>query len=301
MAEPAYVPVLTQESSPLVSPHRIGKEALDPAILDRRTTHLPGLDETGLPIRTMSIAGLEGKLSARILSKDMSGPATRVVRFEGGWGTGAAGVFTADVSLLVLKGHVRIGGETLGRHDFARMPRRGLVPGIRAEDGTLALLLTGAPVAYDTTSGGIASAVEIVREGDIPWERQPRQSRRLIKPLDATGSGEFWLGASVEWSSGDDDPWHRHPVAEEVFVLEGAITISELGADGPESYMYKPGGYVWRPAGILHCGPGSAAAETAITFHHTSGDLETEWVDERGVIVPPTGETATSPGSILEG
>ncbi len=36
-----------------------------------------------LPSRATSIAGLEGRLVAPILSKDLSGPATRLVTFEG--------------------------------------------------------------------------------------------------------------------------------------------------------------------------------------------------------------------------
>jgi len=272
---------------------------MDPAIVDRRTTHLTGVDEAELPVRTMSIAGLEGKLAARILSKDMSGPATRIVRFEAGWGSGAAGAFTATVSLLVLSGQIRIGSELMGQYEFVDIPKRCLVPGIRADGGTKALLLTGAPVAYDTTSGGMAGAIEIVRPGEIPWEAQPRQGGRFIKRLASTESGDSWLSGSVEWS-GDDGPWHRHPVGEEVFVLDGAITISEFGEHGPQTHTYRPGGYVWRPAGLLHAGPGSSATETVIAFHHTSGCLETEWVEEQISLAPTAGEALADRDSLPE-
>jgi len=272
---------------------------MDPAVVDRRTTHLPGVDEAELPVRTMSIAGLEGKLAARILSKDMSGPATRIVRFEAGWGSGAAGAFTANVSLLVLSGQVRIGNDLVGQYDFAHIPKRCVVPGIRAEDGTKAVLLTGAPVAYDTTSGGVAGAVEIVRPGEIPWEAQPRQSGRFVKRLASTDSGDSWLSGSIEWSA-DNGPWHRHQAGEEVLVLDGAMTISELGEHGPQTYSYGPGGYVWRPAGLLHAGPGSSATDMAIAFHHTSGALETEWVDEQGLPIPTAGDDLGDQDSLPE-
>lgn len=39
-----------------------------------------------LPSRAVFIAGLEGRLAARILSKDLSGPAIRLVTFEGDLG-----------------------------------------------------------------------------------------------------------------------------------------------------------------------------------------------------------------------
>jgi len=272
---------------------------VDPAIVDRRTTHLPGIAEADLPVRTMSIAGLEGKLAARILSKDMTGPATRIVRFQGDWGSRTAGAFTADVSLLVVSGRVRIGEEILDQHDFAYVPQRCEVPGIRAEDGTLALLLTGGPVSYDTTSGGISGAVEVVHSGDIPWETQRHQSGRLVKRLSSTGRGDSWLNGWIEWS-GAGGPWHRHPVDEEVFVLDGSITLSELGDQGPEAYTYLPGGYVWRPADILHAGPGSSVTDMAITFHHTSGDLETECVDDQNIPTPYADDLPTVPNSHLE-
>ncbi|HDH03494.1 MAG TPA: hypothetical protein ENH15_04535 [Actinobacteria bacterium] len=272
---------------------------MDPAIVDRRTTHLPGVDEAGLPVRTMSIAGLEGRLATRVLSKDMSGPATRIAKFEGSWGSGATGAFTADVSVLVLNGRLRIGAQSIGQYDFAHIPQRCMVPGIRAEDGTMALLLTTAPFSYDTTSGGMAGAVEIVRATEIPWEAQPCQEGRFVKRLASTRQGDSWLSGSVDWS-GDDGPWHRHAVAEEMVLLDGELTISELDGRGPQTHTYLPGGYVWRPAGILHAGPGSSAEGKAIAFHHTSGVLETEWVDEQSMPVPSTDQGQNEPDSHAE-
>lgn len=39
-----------------------------------------------------------------------------------------------------------------------------------------------------------------------------------------------------------------------------------------------PGTYFFRPAGVLHDGPGSHCDDTMLAFHRTFGDLSTEWV-----------------------
>ena len=39
------------------------------------------------------------------------------------------------------------------------------------------------------------------------------------------------------------------------------------------------GTYFFRPAGVLHCGPGSHCDDTMLAFHRAFGDLSTEWVD----------------------
>lgn len=70
---------------------------MDPAVVDRRTTHFPGVDEAGLPVRAMSIAGLEGRLAARILSRTCRGRPSDSSRSRVTWGSGVAGGFSADV------------------------------------------------------------------------------------------------------------------------------------------------------------------------------------------------------------
>ncbi len=267
------------------------EDAMDPAVVDRATTALAGIDEAHLPVRTMSIAGLEGNLTVRILSKDMTGPATRIVRFGAGWGSGVAGAFNADVSLFVVKGSVRVGDDVVGRYGLAHMPRRCVVPGLRAEPGTIGLLFTAAPVFYDTTSGGIAGRVELVDTQRIEWEPQPEQGGRFVKPILSSPNDTFWLGGSLEWSAATD-PWHRHPTGEEAFVLEGEATIAEILDGEPSHHVYRPGCYLWRPAGTLHAGPGSSAADTLVAIHHATGRLETEWVADPEVASGEDGPSA---------
>ena len=77
-----------------------------------------GVAENDLPSRTMTIAGLEGRMETRILSKDLSGPATRLALIPEGWGTGVVGAFTATVELFVIRGELVVAGDRLGQYDY---------------------------------------------------------------------------------------------------------------------------------------------------------------------------------------
>jgi hypothetical protein len=247
--------------------------------MDRRKTLIAGVGEGALPRRRMTIAGMEGGLDARILSKDMSGPATRVVDFPAGWGSGIPGAFTADIELLVLRGDVGVGEHLLGARDYVAIAAGGVVPSIRARSAGRALLMTAAPLRYDTASGGAPARIVVARHNDLEWEPVPGPEGRFMKRLRTGGSGEAWLGGALEWSHAG--PWHRHDAAEECYVIDGSITFSELEQTGPVSYTYGQGGYVWRPPGSVHVGPGSGAPDTALTFHRApAGSFETEWIDD---------------------
>ena len=50
-----------------------------------------------------------------------------------------------------------------------------------------------------------------------------------------------------------------------------------------------PGTYFFRPAGVLHCGPGSRCDDTALVFHRAFGDLSTDW-DHPGAEAEPGAE-----------
>jgi glyoxylate utilization-related uncharacterized protein len=255
-----------------------GKHPLDPAHVDRRDTLIAGISESALPWRRMTIAGMEGGLDARILSTDMSGPATRVVTFQIGWGSGIPGAFTATVEIFVLDGEISIGEHVLTANDYAFISGGGVVPGVRARTTGRAPFMTAAPVRYDTASGGRSAQLEIAHAADIEWSPLPPHDGRFVKVLRSDGDGEAWLSGALEWSHGEGT-WHRHSSGEECYVIDGEVSFSERTESGPMSHTYGPGGYVWRPPGTLHGGPGSGAADTALTFHRTPGSaLETEWV-----------------------
>jgi len=238
---------------------------------------ISGISENDLPTRRMSIAGIEGGLDARILSKDFSGPTTRLVRIPSGWGSDIPGLFTASVGLFVVKGGIFVGNTAVRAIDYVFLEKDRVVPGIRAEEPTLALVMTGAPVRYDTAAGGPPATLDVARYEDGQWNPQRGQSGRVVKPLWESTDESVWLGVASEWSW-PDGPWHRHDAIEECFVLEGDVSFVEMGDDGPEAHRYETGGYVCRPAGALHVGPGSESSADTLTFHRTLGPLQTEWV-----------------------
>ncbi len=260
----------------------------DPALADRRHRSLRAIGEGALPSRTMTIAGCEGTIDARVLSKDLSGPATRLARMPAGWGSGVVGAFSADLELFVIHGEVRIAGEKVGPYDYVAVKAGAVIGGIRAMEQTLALLMTSAPVRYDTSVGGLLSKPLVGRAAAVPWRPVSELPGRYVRLLAQGPGGTAWLAGAREWRN-EDGPWHMHESPEEVFVLEGEFVVTERsgdwapGSDAEEgsgrTYRCGPGTYTFRLPGRAHAGPGSSSSELAIAFHRMLGPVTVEWLE----------------------
>ena len=260
----------------------------DPALIDRRRRSLRAVAEGDLPSRTMTIAGCEGRIEARILSKDLSGPATRLARIQAGWGSGVVGAFTADLELFVIRGSLVVAGERIGQYDYAALKAGQVIGGLRAQSPTLALLMTSAPVRYDTSAGGLLTKPVVGLATASPWRAVPELPGRFSRILADGPSGAVWLAGAREWRN-ENGPWHVHESSEESFVLEGEFVIAERpgehlrvpeGQTGPgRAHSCGPGTYTFRLPGRAHAGPGSSSSELAISFHRMLGPRTVEWVN----------------------
>ncbi len=249
---------------------------VDPALVDRTVTHLAGIDDASLRSRAMSIPGISGSLDARILSTDLRGSSTRLVRLHRGWASEASGAFTAEVELFVFRGALQVGDHVLETGDYVHVPQNRVVPGLRVADDGAALLMTSAPVRFDQNFSGRPADLEPGRASDQDWVPVPQMPGRFVKHLGRGPVGDVWLGGAHQWDH-TDGGWHCHPHHEECFVIDGEITLRERHDDPDALLAAGPGTYFFRPAGVLHGGPGSRCEGTALAFHRAFGDLSTGW------------------------
>lgn len=247
---------------------------MDPALVDRTVTHLVLTDDAALPTRPMTIPGIEGSVEARILSTDLRGSSTRLVRLGSGWGSGLVGAFTADVELFVVSGAVQVGSHRVATCDYCAFRQGSLAPGLRVVEDGLALLMTSAPVRYDTSASGTATEAYVGLASEHEWVPVPELPGRHVKHLGPGPTGDVWIGWTDRWDHAEG-PWHRHPCHEECFVVAGELALREV----PDETVHQagPGSYFFRPADTPHAGPGSSCEDTALTFHRTFGDLSTDW------------------------
>ena len=265
---------------------------MDPALADRTVTHLAGIDDASLPTRPMTIGGITGSLEARILSTDLRGSSTRLVRLRSGWGSETPGAFTAAVELFMIQGALEVGDHLLETGDYLHVPQDRVVSGLRVVDDGAALLMTAAPVRYDPSFVGRPADLTPGRASDQDWVPVPQMPGRLMKRLGRGPVGDVWLDGAHRWDHGDG-PWHRHPHHEECFVIDGEIILRERREGSDAVVTAGPGTYFFRPAGVLHCGPGSRCDDTALAFHRAFGDLSTDW-DNSGADAAGAGHTESA-------
>ncbi len=259
---------------------------VDPALADRTATHLAGIEDASLPVRSITIPGIDGSLEARILSTDQRGSSTRLVRLLPGWGPETRGAFSAEVELFVIQGSIEVGAHALGAGDYVHIPKGRTVPRLHVTAGGSALLMTSAPVGFDRSFQGPPADLVPGRAADRDWVPVPEMPGRHIKPLGRGPVGDVWLAGAREWDH-RDGAWHRHPHHEECFIVGGEVVLRERHSEPDEMLTAGPGTYFFRPAGTLHCGPGSRCDDTLLAFHRAFGNTSTEWPHS------PTTDTGT--------
>ncbi len=76
------------------------------------------------------------------------------------------------------------------------------------------------------------------------------------------GSGaNTWL---LRIEPGAELPWQASSALREGFMLAGAYTHSECMNGEPQTWQYLPGGYFYRPGGVINGGPEAAATSETL-------------------------------------
>ena len=202
----------------------------------------------------MTVHGLAGRPATWILSRDGSGPSTRLLEVPPGWGTSLRGGFTADVELFVISGQVEADGHLLGAHTLWGARARTSVNGLGSTGGATLLLFTGAPLRFMPGEGTEdARRPEPVAAGEREWARMPgappNSRQRELGP--SLRGGVFWQTAAIDLNL---DCWYVDEEPAEVFVLEGVWQQAFRGRRRLEVGEFPKDGYFYRPAGVWHGG-----------------------------------------------
>lgn len=243
---------------------------------------------TGVPHIGL-IEGSRPAVASKTLSVDEdSGDESLLIRFPPQWvGRFQPGMTAAE--LYVLAGQLDVNGVTHASHHYAALPGRGTDHLAASEAGALALIFTGEDARRAARIGHDAL--------NAPWQATvtpglpPGAARKDLSADTQSGSQTWLLGTMpMRWGLRPE----RHPVAEEMFLLGGALV-------GPRGTM-RPGAYFWRPPEEPH-GPFGSVTGTLDLFRtvggplHTTYDDETEfqWNPAHNPILPPHLEPWRSP------
>ncbi len=226
----------------------------DPGVVDRRFQPVNVPEPRGFPSRPMTIHGLEGRPAAWILSRDGSGPSTRLLEVPPGWGTSLRGSFTGDVELFVISGRVEADGRRMDPHTLWSARAGTVVCGLGSSEGATLLLFSGAPLRFMPGEGTEdPRRPDPVVAGEREWAQMPgappNSRQRELAP--SLRGGAYWQTAAIDLNL---DRWYVDDEPTEVFVLEGSWQQTARGKQGPEVVEFPREGYFYRPAGVWHGG-----------------------------------------------
>ncbi len=218
----------------------------------------------------MTIYGLDGRPDAWILSRDGSGPSTRLLQAPPGWGTARAGAFSGDVELFVLSGGVEVDGHTLGPQTLWSARAGTMVDGMGSRSGGSMLIFSGAPLRFMPGEGeqDLNRPAPLVA-GDREWTHMPQTPanarQRELGP--SLRGGVFWQTAALDLSL---DYWYVDEQPTEMFVLEGEWRQAHQGREGPDVVELPRGGYYHRPPGVWYGGTMTGTPSVALLLIRAS-------------------------------
>ena len=219
----------------------------------------------------MTIHGLDSRPATWILSRDGSGPSTRLLEVSLGWGTSRSGSFSSgDVEVFVLSGQVEADGHLLGADTLWGARAGTMVKGLGSTEGATLLLFSGAPLRFVADEGPEdPDRPEPVVAGEREWIQMPNappnSRQRDLAP--ALRGGRFWQTAAVDLYL---DRWYVDQDPAEVFVLDGIWRQASHRRDGMEVTEFPKDGYFYRPSGVWHGGVQTGTSTVAMLLIRAS-------------------------------
>jgi hypothetical protein len=244
-----------------------------------------------LPWKTLGEGSSRPGADAKALSHDPESKAvTAILKYPVGWSLPEAHYLDSDEEFFVLDGELWVGSVAYVKGDYAYLPAGMPRPSMNSpkgasvmtyHEGTHRTILGDAPVGlYDP-----ARLIAKIESTKMSWGNPSDPvvaatangaGRKLLREDPKTGDRTWLL------QFGPDDPakmthgrTETHPVVEEVFLLEGEISMP-MGT-------LKPGAYFWRPPHIEH-GPVGTRKGLFGLFRCKGGPLTTVWSDNESPI-----------------
>ena len=212
--------------------------------------------------------------------------ATVIMQYPSDWDLPKAHYLDSDEEFYVMEGALWIGSVEYTKGDYAYLPAGMPRPSMHSTTGATVMtfhegnhrtVYAEAPVGmYDP-----ARLIAKVESEKMSWGHPSdpivaatanNAGRKLLREDPARGDRTWLL------QFGPDDPAkmthgriETHPVVEEVFLIEGEISM-------PYGTL-KPGAYFWRPPHIEH-GPVGTRKGLFGLFRCKGGPLTTHWSDE---------------------
>jgi hypothetical protein len=228
--------------------------------------HLEHVHSPELSFEPVGWPGWPAGAVVKELSRDAeSGAVTSLLELPAGYRM-PAGSFGADRELLVLEGSLRIGGDERRRlyYDFA--PSAAAVEPLEAPEGAVLLLMarTGPP-DFSPGAGAASEGRVQVDPDELRWEPNPfadgPPGARVLVLRHVPETGE--MSALVRDGTDPYPVYEFHDCVEEVFMIEGDLTLGNSGE-------MRAGSYFWRPEYITH---GLGTSESG-SFYYVYVDKE---------------------------
>jgi quercetin dioxygenase-like cupin family protein len=246
--------------------------------------HIEFIQAQTLPWKTLGEGSSRPGADAKALSFDpVTRACTQIVRYPAGWAMHEAHYLDSDEEFYVLEGALWVGSVEYKKGDYAYLPAGMPRPGMHSTAGADVMTYHEGP--HRTVNGDApvglydpARLIAKVESEKMPWgdpsdpvvaATANGAGRKLLREDPKTGERTWLL------RFGADDPkkmtmgrTETHPVVEEVFLLDGEISMP-MGT-------LKPGAYFWRPPNIEH-GPVGTKKGLFGLFRCKGGPLTTAW------------------------
>ncbi|MFN2098521.1 cupin domain-containing protein [Altererythrobacter sp. MF3-039] len=184
------------------------------------------------------------------------------------------GKLPRNYQVYVLNGELTLAGFTLGGGDFLHLPQGSEMGAVSGKPGTTYLLFGDAPQenAPEPDAPLVSRGTEVDWRPGTVAQDAGEEVALYIKPLwtDEETGARVHL---VQSAAGVAVPWEIHPGVEEAYLLEGDYHLKECLPSGLKSFDYNPGGYLYRPGGLMHSGPDSTSSAGATWLIRTQEKL----------------------------
>jgi len=235
--------------------------------------------------RDASASGTVAELGAtpvQLLNDARDGRQVAVAEVAANWSHVLPAQRHHTLELVVLEGELTWRGIALGAHDYAYLPAGApvskLVAGPQGADFLLFL---------DLPQGTDGDVARVLATDSIPWRPGVVAQQDTGQVLDLEVKDLLWVESTGQrtWlvRAGADlqVPWEVHEGVEEGYLLEGDYRLGEClpGDATPVTGDYEPGGYFYRPGGIVHSGSDSGSRGGALWLLRTPTRLTVDFVD----------------------